>query len=244
MVVDNKTYPFEEGDLFFAFPNQIHSFVQHTPSLKYMICFSPDLFTEVKELFQSKIPDCPVITNTLLQARIPDVRSRLQKIVSCDASGTTFDKLIAKGQFLVLLGEILPLMTFIQSKGSLDSTKTILSYCLENYTQPITLDLLAKELHLNKCYISHIFKERMNICFTDFITMLRIEHACSLLENGDNITETAFSSGFSSIRTFNRVFVENMEMTPREYMKLAKSDQATAAKQSYRDRKRVEISSF
>ena len=74
--------------------------------------------------------------------------------------------------------------------------------------------------------------------------MLRIEHACSLLENGDNITEAAFSSGFSSIRTFNRVFVENMEMTPREYMKLAKSDQATAAKQSYRDRKRVEISSF
>ena len=43
------------------------------------------------------------------------------------------------------------------------------------------------------------------VCFTDFINRLRIEHACNLLERGSNITDIAFSSGFSSIRTFNRI---------------------------------------
>ena len=59
----------------------------------------------------------------------------------------------------------------------------------------------------------------MNISFTDFVNGLRIEHACSLLENDTNITETAFSSGFSSIRTFNRAFAKSMGMSPREYIK-------------------------
>ena len=55
--------------------------------------------------------------------------------------------------------------------------------------------------------------------FVDFINSLRVEHACTLLEQGCNITEIAFSSGFSSIRTFNRVFAQNMNMAPRDYIR-------------------------
>ena len=85
-------------------------------------------------------------------------------------------------------------------------------------------------MHLNKYYISHIFNERLNISFTDFINSLRIEHACSLLERGANITEVALSSGFSSVRTFNRVFLQTLNTTPRDYLKAKESSTSLLTK--------------
>ena len=80
-------------------------------------------------------------------------------------------------------------------------------------------EMLAKELYLNKYYISHVFHERMQMGFKEFVNKLRIEHSCGLLEKGCSIIDIAYASGFSSVRTYNRAFLKYMEMSPREYMK-------------------------
>ena len=79
------------------------------------------------------------------------------------------------------------------------------------------MDRISQDLHLSKYYICHVFKKRMSIGFADFINSLRIEHACGLLAQGSSITEAAYASGFSSIRTFNRVFSNTMGMPPSAY---------------------------
>ncbi len=214
--VDNKEFLMEQGDLFLAFPNQIH-FYQDTTSLQgYLFIFSQDLFPDLKELFQNKVPASPIIKNSCLPK---DTEKRLKKIMKKNNSDSTFDRIAAKGYLLALMGELLPLMSLIPAPSDHDSIKSVLTYCSENYTEPLSLEIISRNLHLNKYYISHIFKERMNIGFTDFVNSLRVEHACNLLERGCSITEIAFSSGFSSIRTFNRVFANTVGMTPREYLK-------------------------
>jgi len=213
---DNKTFLLESGDLFLAFPNQIHFYHDRTTPSGYMLIFSPDMFTELKDLFHNKIPFSSVIKGDALSI---DVKKCLQKIIQKVNTDSAFDKISAKGYLLSLLGEILPLMDFIPGTSDQDSVKRLLQYCSENYMNPITLDSISKDLHLNKYYISHVFKERMNIGFADFLNNMRTEHACSLLKKGVNITEVAYSSGFNSIRTFNRVFIQNMGMTPREYIR-------------------------
>lgn len=216
-IVDNKEYTIERGDVFLAFPNQIHSYHDRGTVSGYLVLFAPDLIKDFKELFRSQIPVSPIIKCQQLPL---NTRTRLKQILTKDGnSDSIFDKAAAKGFLITLVAELLPLMTLAPANIDHDSIKNILTYCSENYTEPLTLELLAKELHLNKYYISHIFKERMNIGFVDFVNSLRVEHALNLLEKGCNITEIAFSSGFSSVRTFNRVFLQTTGITPRDYIR-------------------------
>lgn len=214
--LDNKKYRLTAGDLFLGFPNQIHFYHDEIPPTGYMLIFSPDLFTDLKDTFQTKYPVSPVLNFGQLPT---DVVEQLSKIHTRLNSGSAFDQLSAKGCLLALLGELLSRMTLIDVPASQDNIKNLLTYCTEHYAEPLTLDILSKELHLNKYYISHIFQERMDISYKDFINSLRVEYACSLLTKDAMITDVAHASGFSTIRTFNRAFLKHAGMTPREYVK-------------------------
>lgn len=216
VVLDNKRYMLEGGDLFLAFPNQIHYYYDQTPIEGRFLIFSPEIAREFKELFQTKMPVNPVIHTDDFPMDIWDWMEKISKKIE---RGEGFDEIAAKGYLLAILGEMFSRMEFVNKPGDQETIKKILTYCIENYTEPLTLEGLAKELYLNKYYISHVFRERMNTSYKDFINQLRVEHACDLLKEDANITEIAYASGFSTVRTFNRAFFKYMNMTPRDYMK-------------------------
>ena len=215
--VDRKDYLIESGDLFLSFPNQVHFYHDRSAVNGYLVIFPPDFFTDFQKLFHTKIPDSPIIKSAQLP---PDTAKILSSIIQKSNSDSSYDKIAAKGYLLALLGEMLPVMSLKNTAADEDSIKKILSFCSQHYTEPLSLETLSKELHLNKYYISHIFKERMDMGFIDFLNNMRVEHSCGLLKKGENITNIALSSGFSSIRTFNRVFAGTMGMSPREYIRL------------------------
>lgn len=213
---DSHRYELNGGDLFLAFPNQIHFYHDQKPVEGYMLIFSPDFLTDLKEVFQTKTPTESVLHREQLP---PDILEKLDTIHQKMKSPASFSQLSAKGCLLALLGELLPQMSLCDAPADQESIKKLLTYCTENYTEPLSLESLSKELHLNKYYISHIFQERMGISYKDFINSLRVEHACKLLTKNSHITEVAYASGFTTIRTFNRAFLKHMEITPREYIK-------------------------
>ena len=212
--VDNKRYSFKAGELLLLFPNQIHSYVDESSIDADMLIFAPDLFSELKEILCTKTSISPIHHPDQLPT---DIAERFAKIHQQLNSKDLFNQLSAKGQLLSLLCELLSCMELMDAPAEQDCIKRLLTYCIEHYTEPLSLELLSKDLHLNKYYISHIFRERMNISYKDFINQLRVEHACELLRKDIQITEVAYASGFSTIRTFNRAFLKHMGITPREY---------------------------
>lgn len=219
VVLDNKKYLMEAGDVFLSFPNQIHFYYDKEPVKGYFLIFSPEIFREFREIFQMKVPTRPIVRGKDISL---DVGETMKNIWERLERQEAFDEIVAKGQLLSLLGEMFSKMELVEKPGDQEATKRILSYCIEHYTEPLTLEILAKELYLNKYYISHIFKERMNTSFKDFINQLRVEYACELLEKDASITDIAYACGFSCVRTFNRAFLKYMNMTPREYVKKGK----------------------
>ncbi len=212
---DTGSFLLEAGGLFLSFPNQIHFYHVCSPLQGYMMIFSPDLLSDFKKAFEKQVP----VDSVLPEDRLPaDTAGRIQKIVAAYQSEQPLKQVIMKGHLMALLAEILPEFPMTEATATQDTVKVLLNYCIENYTEALSLDKVSQELHLSKYYICHVFKERMGIGFADFINNLRIEHACSLLGQGSAITDVAYASGFSSIRTFNRVFAKSMGMSPRAYL--------------------------
>lgn len=211
---DQKEFCLKAGDCFLAFPNQIHFYHDDEPTEGYLLIFSEHLFPELKELFDTKVPCNPVLSRSELPN---DVSKWFQRIYTSGNRESMQDKMIAKGCLLALLGEMFLIMDFRENTNESDAVKRIITYCIQNYTKPLTLDMLSKELYLNKYYISHLFQERMQMSYRDFLNTLRIEHACEILGTGSSMTQVAYASGFSSVRTFNRAFMKLKKMTPSEY---------------------------
>lgn len=212
---DNGSFLLEEGGLFLSFPNQIHHYQRQTPLRGHLLIFSPDLIAEFENVFEKQIPERAVLRSDQLPG---DILQQMERIMAVYESDQPLKQVIIKGYLMAILAAILPAMPMMELTARQDTVKLLLTYCIENYTEPMTLDSVSQQLHLSKYYICHIFKERMGVGFAEFMNSLRVANACRALKQGSSITEVAFASGFSSIRTFNRVFAQNMGMSPSAYI--------------------------
>ena len=97
----------------------------------------------------------------------------------------------------------------------------ILKISEENFTnRGLSLSSLAETLSYNSKYISHVFKQKMGIGYSEYLRNLRIKYSVSLLEHGiDSIKNVAFLSGFSDPLYFSSVFTKTLGVSPKEYKK-------------------------
>jgi YesN/AraC family two-component response regulator len=93
-----------------------------------------------------------------------------------------------------------------------------LKYIHSNFKQKLPLQLVASYVFLNPQYLSRIFKKEVGVSYTDYVNKLRIEYACKLLETTNYPAyRIASECGFTDPSYFNRVFVQQMDMTPKAY---------------------------
>ncbi len=87
------------------------------------------------------------------------------------------------------------------------------------YLNPrLRLSELAMFLGTNRTYLSQYFNQNCESTFYDFVNDYRIHHAKLLLHSTDDTLETiAMNSGFNSLSTFRRAFVQREGMSPIEF---------------------------
>lgn len=209
--VDGKIYRLGAGDFFIVFPNQIHSFDTSENLSCILSIFSPDLIMELRDKFTSYLPESSVIKGSKT-----DIETLMQ-LLKRNAS-TNIPELL-HGIILALCGKAISLMNIKKlSKYDVDTLKNVLIYIEQNFTEPITAETVAENLHISASRLSHIFSDKLETTFTKYITAKRISYACRLLKGSDApITEIAFRSGFNSVRTFNRAFISVVGSAPRDY---------------------------
>ncbi|WP_332911951.1 AraC family transcriptional regulator [Algoriphagus boritolerans] len=94
----------------------------------------------------------------------------------------------------------------------------VYEYVMQNYQGKVTLEEAAQISNLSVSAFSRFFKSRVNKSFSDFLTDVRISHACKLLhETNLNISEISYDCGFYTLSNFNKLFKERIKMTPIQY---------------------------
>ena len=94
----------------------------------------------------------------------------------------------------------------------------IACYIAENCCSPLSLNSIAEQFYMNKCYLSRIFKEITGFTVNGYLHARRIQKARSLLiQNSMNISEVAEAAGYENLTYFERVFKKHTGMSPLEY---------------------------
>lgn len=132
----------------------------------------------------------------------------------------------ASDENLDLASESILLYTFSRMGGIFGKKENVISKVLEiteaRFTDSeLSINTIAKELSYNVKYISHLFKEKMGVNYSEYLRNLRIKYAVSLLEYGiDSVKNVAFLSGFSDQLYFSTVFKRVVGVAPKEYKKI------------------------
>lgn len=96
----------------------------------------------------------------------------------------------------------------------------VAGYIRLNLSHPISLTEAASVASLEPKYFSVYFKQRVGLCFRDWLVTLRIEQAEKLMASRDlSIDEVAFAVGFGSLRSFERNFKKRVGVAPAEHQK-------------------------
>ncbi len=213
---DSKSAVLKGGDIYIAFPNQIHFYHDRIKAKYILIIFSPDEVDEFKTLFNNNIPASPVISNALSNPHIKWIVESLSRI---EKVKPPYMHEHYRGLILAILSELFNTVP-LESAPKYDSNilKQVIKYCSQNYTHDISLQKIADDIHVSKYYISHLFGKKLKVTFSDYINTLRVKRACDLLSHDDmSIIDISFAVGYNSTRSFNRCFKNICGISPKEY---------------------------
>ena len=98
--------------------------------------------------------------------------------------------------------------------------ENILTYINRHLSEDLNLQYLAKHVSVSEAHFSRVFKQRVGMNVSNYITVKRIHLAKERLINSDiKISAIAKQCGFNSMPHFYRTFKKQMGMTPSKFRK-------------------------
>ena len=114
--------------------------------------------------------------------------------------------------------------TIVKSKRIINDEQRIkeaILYIEQHFADPITLDDIARSIHISKSECCRCFQRVLRQTPFEYLLKYRIFHAAKLIQHQDpsanSISNLAITVGFGNISYFNKVFKRYLRMTPTEY---------------------------
>lgn len=212
-ICDGKKYLLKDNSFFLAFPNQVHQYCNCIDGDYIVLILKATDLLSYGSAFSKGIPISALWQPDNNESNIPYLLCTALNELEAEGHTPIIDAYLT-----AMFGKLLRFFKIDTTKQANDTVLQVLTYCFAHYKENISVDDVAKGLHLSKSSVSHIFSNNLSINFCDYMNSLRLSDAVKLLKNKEfSITEISFMSGFSTIRTFNRAFKRKYGITPTEY---------------------------
>jgi len=227
MIIHGKERLFKKGDFVIIFPHMIHSYdsesLQGSPlsSALTIICGLMLTGEHLNQLINYHTQDAFVLSEDLHDDVIFAVNALYKEVTN------TKNLSVCKALIQLILARTLPKLKLVKNKNTdfHGLIYRLVNFISQNFKEDLSLDILADELGISKYYLSRIFSSKLGTNFNDYINGIRLNYATMLISTTESsITQISSDAGFNSQRTFNRVFQETFQMTPREYRYLNKDN--------------------
>ncbi len=209
---DGVGYRLQPGDLFIAFPQQVHHYTGWDPTGEYiLLVVKPARLQHYGSIFVDGLP-----RQAVCSAVEPGVPRLLEAaLADYERHG---DSGVMDGYLTALFGTLLRCCPVDTTRPAGDCLSEVLTYCGQHFRESLTVERVAKALHISRSHISHTFRSRLGMSFCDYLHALRLDEAERLLtQERCSVTQVAMQAGFASLRTFNRVFRQHYGVSPTHY---------------------------
>lgn len=207
-----NSQPLKKGDIFFVMPavpfaiesvsDFYYMYISYMGTRANMImdkfkisgqnCLFHD-FNEVESFWQDSINACSALF---------DLRSESVLLYTFAVMGTRFQE------------------KENSEKSTSDLPALIKKYIDDNFSDTeLSLQKIGDALSYHNKYISTLFKKTYRIGISEYLNIIRIQHACTLMEQGfTSVRDIALLCGFKDPLYFSRVFHDRMGISPKNHM--------------------------
>lgn len=215
--IDGVKTDIKKGDLLFFQKGQIHSASAkpENPWAYYSIAF------DIAFLSSQSIDDThkiPTVFHVKYFAEYADIFKKLNDTWNAKTTGYILKcRSLISGLLHLLITETQASENRLPHSNVMEKIKY---YLIENYTKTFPIKELADIAGMSPSHFRLLFKKYTGQTVTQYQNRLKINKACDLLLSETcNITETAYSVGFSDIYYFSRLFKKIIGINPSAYAK-------------------------
>lgn len=205
-----KISPLKEGDIFFTFPGSAFA-IESKDEFAYMYIGFVGLRGNL--IMES----LKIGTNNFIFHNANKVREIWENGISLN---TELSDLASEAVLLYtfsFLGSINFPNKVRNKQSGIDFIK---KYIDDHFTEhDFSLESISRELSYNKKYISYIFKKRFGVGAIEYLNTIRIQNACTMMEQGfTSVSDIADKCGYSDSQYFSKIFKAKMGLSPTNYI--------------------------
>ena len=93
----------------------------------------------------------------------------------------------------------------------------IIAYIELHYRKKLMISEVAKHFYISERTISTLFRKRLGVTFTQFLTRWRLIEAKTMIMKGTALDMVAEQTGFADYSTFYRAFRKEFGISPKQF---------------------------
>lgn len=232
-LAEDRIYPLHRGDFLLINRNVMHKYhpvEKKQVSSKRIILWITDGMLERLGEGEMNLADCfegeaarvchfPVYYEELLRGYL--LKLAMSQVLDREPPGT---KQAMDRGYLILFFSYLNALCHVGEYFSTEGlsgnplVERVSAYIDSHMEEPISLELLAAQVHMSKYYFLRKFKEMTGVTVHTFLTNKRLIRACQGLRRGLSITQVWQSCGFADYSSFLRNFKAAYGVAPGRYL--------------------------
>lgn len=125
-------------------------------------------------------------------------------------------------------------MAGYRHRMNVEKLEAVLEYVELHYESSISVKDVSKLMCFSPNYFCRFFKSVMGITFFEYLNMYRCDKAEYMLKfSEESITDIAFSTGFSSVQYFNRVYKQYKKRNPSEDRRRSRQEKSRSFQEEH-----------
>lgn len=212
-LIEGKMFEMDEGDIVFIPKGQIHKTSYEDVHSRLLINCSGEY------LKNADFSEAFVYRN---EKHSREIYRIMKKIEEEYLRGDKFSQNLIKGYMQQLLAVVYRTENcYKNTRHQNKYVQKALDMLEEDFTSEITLSALADEFGISAEHFSRIFKKETGLGFNEYLSLLRLKKAESILKKNEDATvsEVAFSCGFNDSNYFCEKFKKVYGISPLKFKK-------------------------